>query len=148
MELIQSIFTRMNFFNLQTEIAPRVLATDLDGTLIPLSDCAENRVDLETLKDGLSRDGKEIVFSTGRHFESVLEAISEFRLPRPNWLICDVGASVYCAGEGGHTLYEPYLNHLTEKVGGVTREQVVEAVSELTELESQGPESQGSFKVS
>ena len=44
----------MNHFNPQSEIAPTVLATDLDGTLIPLPDYPENKDDLILLKEALA----------------------------------------------------------------------------------------------
>ncbi|MBC2600284.1 HAD-IIB family hydrolase [Puniceicoccus vermicola] len=138
----------MNLFNLESNLDVRVLGTDLDGTLIPLPDCPENREDLEILKKGLESGGREVVFATGRHFESVLEAIEEFGLPQPQWLICDVGTSIYRAKGGGYELYQPYVDHLSEKSGGIDRTDVEEAVSGIDGLELQGAESQGPFKIS
>ena len=56
----------MEFFNPQAGIRPRVLATDLDGTLIPLEGDARNVEDLETLAERFERSGWSLVFATGR----------------------------------------------------------------------------------
>lgn len=94
----------------------RYLATDLDGTLIPITpeeatrpgqsaggldqETAEKRflesqAALSVLRSDAERcepGGLGIVFVTGRHFESVCEAIVEFDLPIPDWILCDVGS--------------------------------------------------------
>ena len=75
--------------------APHVLATDLDGTLIPLEGHPENHNDLETLAKALQRRAATLVFVTGRHLQSVLDVAQQHRLPLPSWLICDVGTSIY-----------------------------------------------------
>ncbi len=60
---------------------PLVLATDLDGTLIPLANDEQNQRDLRQLKAELSDRDLSLVFVTGRHFESVQQAIAEYHLP-------------------------------------------------------------------
>ena len=73
----------------------RVLATDLDGTLIPLEENRQNQDDLQILATQLVQREVTLLFVTGRHLDSVLEAINEFRLPQPEWIICDVGTSLF-----------------------------------------------------
>lgn len=67
-----------------------ILATDLDGTLVPRDGDPQNLADLKTLAGELEREGTTLIFSTGRHVASVAEAIGRFQLPQPDWLICDV----------------------------------------------------------
>lgn len=93
----------------------KVLATDLDGTLIPLDDQPENQRDLETLKDLLTRHDVELVFVTGRHLDSVKNAIEEYTLPATDWIICDVGTSIYQrVDDGKFELLAPYAEHQRE----------------------------------
>ena len=73
----------------------KFLATDLDGTLIPLEGVIGNRDDLQRLKTLLVEREICIIFVTGRHIESVQAAIDEFDLPVPEFIIADVGSSIY-----------------------------------------------------
>ncbi|MGE9290455.1 MAG: HAD-IIB family hydrolase [Puniceicoccales bacterium] len=138
----------MDLFNLESKFNARVLATDLDGTLIPLPDCPGNVEDLQRLKKALTGGDREVIFATGRHFESVLEAIEQYGLPEPQWLICDVGTSIYRVGMAGYEPYQPYIDHLLEKVGGIDREAVESVMAEVEGIELQGEASQGPFKIS
>ncbi len=79
-------------------LACPVLATDLDGTLIPAQSelgSAQDQLALDELHQYVSLQQLELVFVTGRHLSSILEAIDQFRLPLPNWVIGDVGSSIY-----------------------------------------------------
>ena len=64
----------------------RVLATDLDGTLIPLAGIEQNEFDLRTLASQLEQQRVMLVFVTGRHLASVVGAIQQFQLPPPQVL--------------------------------------------------------------
>ena len=59
----------------------RVLASDLDGTLIPLDGHRGNREDLQTLSNELGRRGVSLIYITGRHFESTMETARATGLP-------------------------------------------------------------------
>jgi glucosylglycerol-phosphate synthase len=70
--------------------APFLLATDLDGTF--LAGTARNRSQLYRLVEG--SDGVRLAWVTGRGLEAVLPLLSDPGLPDPDFLICDVGATV------------------------------------------------------
>ena len=71
--------------------APRLmLATDLDGTF--LAGDAEHRQKLYRLVD--RHPEISLVFVTGRGLEHVMPLLSDPILPRPDYVICDVGATV------------------------------------------------------
>jgi len=74
---------------------PRVLATDLDGTFIPMSDEKDSVEALEQIRGHATDGGLRLVYVSGRHFEFVLDAILTDGLPEPDWILCDVGVSVY-----------------------------------------------------
>lgn len=126
----------------------RVLATDLDGTLIPLPGSKENARDLAELTKKLEDKGREIVFATGRHFESVLDATLTYGLPRPSWMVCDVGSSIFFKKENEYTLYQPYENHLRDLVQGCGREVVLEHLQGKFGLKLQPEECQRPYKIS
>ena len=72
--------------------APKlVLATDLDGTLLAGTQEARRRV--RDLFSGGLTDAK-LIYVTGRGVESILPLLSDSTVPRPDYIIADVGATV------------------------------------------------------
>ncbi|PIQ55643.1 MAG: glucosylglycerol-phosphate synthase [Comamonadaceae bacterium CG12_big_fil_rev_8_21_14_0_65_59_15] len=68
-----------------------VLATDLDGTLLAGTQEARRRV-RDLFSGGLT--GAKLIYVTGRGLESILPLLSDSTLPRPDYIIADVGATV------------------------------------------------------
>lgn len=69
---------------------PLLLATDLDGTF--LAGDAEARTQLYHLVD--AHPDVRLAWVTGRGREAVLPLLADPALPRPDFIICDVGATV------------------------------------------------------
>ncbi len=67
-----------------------VLATDLDGTFLA-GDPAQRTQLYQTLA---RRDDVTLVYVTGRGLEAVLPLLADPILPRPRYIVCDVGATV------------------------------------------------------
>ncbi len=68
----------------------KILVADLDGTLL-----GGQLTDRRRLNAALARHPEvTIVFATGRGLSSVRAALRDPLLPRPRWIIADVGASV------------------------------------------------------
>ena len=131
------------------EFRPKALVTDLDGTLIPLEANEPNGSDLRTLATELSRNDTTIVFCTGRHFASVLQAIRQFQLLDPDWLICDVGTTLRRrVSNDQFELASEYGEHLAEKTDGVTGEALRSTLASIAGLRLQEDEKQGRFKLS
>lgn len=75
---------------LLTNKAPLMIATDLDGTF--LAGGAEDRRQLYRLIE--SQPGISLAWVSGRGLEAVLPLLADPSLPRPDYVICDVGATV------------------------------------------------------
>ena len=109
-----------------------ILATDLDGTLIPSEPMnlksPETRA-LQHLGERAKSGELEIIFVTGRHFESVIHAIQSIQLPTPQWIICDVGSSIYHFNGIEYGLVDCYRNHLHD----ITCNQPPSALSHMFE---------------
>lgn len=129
--------------------SPSALVTDLDGTLIPLPDNPQHRLDLDVLVSELQNKNATLVFSTGRHFASVERAIAEFRLPQPEWMICDVGTSIRHRTAAGQfelvTEYEAYLDAIIQ---GMSVGRLRTILASIEGLRPQEDEKQGAFKLS
>lgn len=127
----------------------QALATDLDGTLIPLDGNSENLDDLKSLTQLLADATVELLFVTGRHFESVAEAMREKHLPTPNWIICDVGTTILqrdAAGE--YSKLSEYRNALSSITQHLERDDLEKILSDVEGLRRQEEEKQGEFKLS
>ena len=138
----------MTEFNPQSGIPPTVLATDLDGTFLPLLGNAENLADLEVIKRDIRRAGVKLIYVTGRHLESVNSAVMNFRIPVPDWMICDVGASIYRVDDGSVKEFEPYADHLLGIVNGDGRESIERLLETVRKITLQDPERQHRYKIS
>jgi HAD superfamily hydrolase (TIGR01484 family) len=127
---------------------PLVLATDLDGTLIPLDDSPEHRGDLATLERELAERDAALVFVTGRHLGSVRKVLRHVPLPSPTWILCDVGTTI-CRVEEGRTLpSHDYAQALSEISGSVSLESLRPDLERIEGLRVQEAEKLGPFKLS
>ncbi len=128
-----------------------ILATDLDGTLIPPEGSPTNSPEhqaLMRLKDGNRKGELEIVFVTGRHFQSVAKVMRERQLPDPAWIICDVGSSLYLREETGYQRVSDYVNHLNDLTGYFAVGRLRDALKPINHMVLQEPEKQGNHKLS
>lgn len=138
----------MTEFNPQSKFPPTVLATDLDGTFIPLDDNPDNISALEILKREFFSTNNKLIYVTGRHLSSVESAVGTFQLPVPDWMICDVGTSIYRIDGGDPAIFNPYEEHLSTLVGDVQRNEIEDLLSDVSEITLQSPERQQRFKIS
>ena len=126
---------------------PRVLATDLDGTFIPLSADPRQWDALDAFRRLNSRGAFLLVFATGRHLESTLDAVRQFNLPIPNWIVCDVGTSIHRRVSNAFVPFAPFDDHLAQSVRGHDRTAVESALGGISGLSLQPPERQRPFKI-
>ncbi|MFG3114747.1 trehalose-6-phosphate synthase [Streptomyces sp. NPDC048197] len=110
--------------------APKVLVTDLDGTLL-----GGDRADRRRLRAALDRHPEvTVVFATGRSLASVERILDRDPLvPRPRWIIADVGASVIDGSDRSRV--DVVQNQLREGWPGHRR--VRERMARFPELEYQ-----------
>ena len=73
----------------------KLLCTDLDRTLLPNGEAVEEPRAREQLADYLRQHQVCLAFVTGRDKERVQRAINEYQLPPPDYVIADVGTTLY-----------------------------------------------------
>ena len=130
-------------------ITRNLLASDLDGTLIPLERTPERLAEVRSLVDALqSADGLLLAYVTGRHLALARSGIVEVGLPDPDWFVCDVGTSVYRRTDGGYVADEGYRSAMREAFGGISAVDVQRALGSIEGVSLQEKEKQGEFKVS
>ena len=129
---------------------PKMLASDLDGTLIPpVFD--EARVDeIRRFGEAVSDRRLRLAYVTGRDLGLAIRGIERFGLPEPELLVCDVGTSVYVRsrGQGAFVPDDPYRARMLDAFGGATRDDIAGALARLPGLALQEGRRQAEFKVS
>ncbi len=76
-----------------------LLCTDLDRTLIPNGYQAESPMARSYFSGFAARPEVVLVYVSGRHRGLVQEAIKEYHLPVPDFVIGDVGTTIYRVGQ-------------------------------------------------
>lgn len=136
-------------FVVSESIKVKVLATDMDGTFIPLDQNARNQHDLSLLIAAIVQHSIDLMYVTGRDLDLVIDAVQSHGLPSPAWLICDVGTSIYqwnC--DGFYKPVDSYVRHLSQIVGSCDREVIVTKFAGNAELRLQEDQKQTCFKIS
>jgi sucrose-6-phosphatase len=72
-----------------------LICTDLDRTLLPNGKQVESPSARKHFTRLVARPEITLAYVSGRHRELVAEAILEYQLPNPDWIIADVGTTLY-----------------------------------------------------
>lgn len=126
-----------------------LLATDMDGTVIPLEESPRRQAEVAEFRAAMEdRDDVILAYVTGRDLEMALAGIQRFRLPVPDLLACDVGTGVY-RREGERFVPDPvYRDRMREAMGGMTASGIQEVLQGAPGLRLQEGGGGGEYKVS
>ena len=126
-----------------------LLATDMDGTVIPTQPTRarleETREFAATLE---SRREIALAYITGRYLALAGEGIATYGLPQPDYLVCDVGTSLYSRSDSGFTVDSAYRELMIEASGGLKGSSIHREVGDVDGLRLQEPPKQSEFKTS
>ncbi|MDX1594224.1 MAG: HAD-IIB family hydrolase [Gammaproteobacteria bacterium] len=125
-----------------------LLCTDLDRTLLPNGPQSESPGARTRFAAVAARPEVTLGYVTGRHRELVEQAIANYRLPVPDYVIADVGTTLFHVGDGGWTADAEWRAHQAYDWSGHHREEVRELLGEFADLRPQPADRQGEFKIS
>lgn len=127
-----------------------LLAADLDGTLIPTTDTPAYRQALSDFREAVQDAGASLrlAYVTGRHYELARDGITRWALPSPDFLVCDVGTSVYRREHGRFVPDRAFTGEMRAALGGRDASSVRAALSRLEDLALQEDIQQSEFKAS
>ncbi|HUF76972.1 MAG TPA: HAD-IIB family hydrolase [Longimicrobiales bacterium] len=140
--------SRVGSKSISRAAAAKLLASDLDGTLIPPPN-HPNDGGVAELRQALERArGVAVAYVTGRSRLLALEGIRRHELPPPALLVCDVGTSVFVVEDGEYVPDPGYRELMLEALGGAEPAGARDLLAQLEGLELQEEHSQTEFKLS
>ncbi len=128
--------------------SPLLICTDLDRTLIPNGVQAESPGAMDTFKSLVSRPNVTLAFVTGRHRELVEAAIEEYRLPQPDYVVADVGTTIYKLDSGEWNSWERWEQEIGPAWAGLSGDDIHQLIRDISELKLQEQQKQNRFKLS
>ena len=126
----------------QTEKKTRILACDIDGTLL---DGGLPTAGLDTIRALVDLKGPQLVlvYATGRSLESTFDLISRGILPRPHAIAANVGTEIWI-----NPFEQLDAEYQSEVKTGYSRERVVAAAVSFSQITLQPDEFQSPIKAS
>lgn len=127
---------------------PILIATDLDRTLIPNGEQEESPGARDRFRAFVARPEVTLVFVTGRHRGIILDAIEEWQLPQPDYVIADVGASLYQVENHKWRSLSEWQSHIGKGWPDGGCDAIATLLQDVVELTLQESEKQNVFKLS
>ena len=126
-----------------------LLASDMDGTVIPLEETPRRQEELAAFNAAMEgAPHMHLAYVTGRDLPLALKGIRQYGLPKPDILVCDVGTSVYHATPDGFEEDLEYIRLMEEARGGLDVREVRHEMGRVSHLLLQPEERQTESKLS
>jgi HAD superfamily hydrolase (TIGR01484 family) len=125
-----------------------LLCSDLDRTLIPNGIQEESAPARQVLRKIAAHPNVYLSYVSGRDKKLILDAIEAFDLPLPEYVIGDVGTTLYRIVNGNWHLSEDWRREISRDWKGLDWEQRAKIVADIKEIWLQEPEKQNQYKLS
>lgn len=126
-----------------------LICTDLDRTLIPNGPQSESADAREHFAALVAHPEVTLAYVTGRHRVLVEQAIVNYRLPAPDFVVGDVGTTIYYVGPRHdwrrQTAWE---NEIAKDWGGKTHADIKALARDIPSLRPQAHAKQNDYKLS
>jgi len=125
-----------------------LLCTDLDRTLLPNGPQPESPDAMLRLRQLVRHESVVLVYVTGRDQVLVENAIDEFRLPQPDYVIANVGSTIYQVEQGRWSHWQIWQQEISPDWNGLTHDEMHELFSAIPSLQLQEAAKQNEYKLS
>lgn len=125
-----------------------LLATDLDRTLLPNGAAPESANARSRFRRFAALPEVVLTYVTGRHRGLVEQAIAEYQLPMPDFVIGDVGTSLYAIRDGEWTPDAGWSATIASDWAGQSHDDLASALAGIPGLTLQEASKQGPCKLS
>jgi hypothetical protein len=126
-----------------------LICTDLDRTLIPNGTQPESPGSRDHFATLVARPEVTLAYVSGRDRALVQEALERYQLPLPDFVLGDVGTSIYRLEAGLDWQHQPaWQTEIARDWNGLTRSDLQQALQHLPSLQLQETARQNSYKLS
>lgn len=125
-----------------------LVCTDLDRTLIPNGQLPESPEARSLFRQFVGQASVSLAYVTGRHLALVEQAIADYSLPIPDFVIPDVGASIYEHQGQNWQRWQSWDDCLAADWGQKTVADVAALLKDIADCRLQEPEKQSLHKLS
>jgi len=126
----------------------KLLCTDLDRTLLPNGVQTESEHARPILWHFLRSYGVALAYVSGRDINRVQAAISEYNLPEPDYIVGDVGASIYMRDNSGWQPCREWRAQIAKQWRGQDSSYIQRLLADVAALKLQEPDRQKLHKCS
>ena len=125
-----------------------LICTDLDRTLLPNGSQPESPHAREIFAAVSRRDDVELAYVSGRHRDLVMSAIHEYSVPLPDYVIGDVGTSIYTIIDHQWQSWPEWHEAIAPSWNGHDAEHLASWLTDLKSLRLQEESKQNIYKLS
>ncbi len=125
-----------------------LICTDLDRTLLPNGVQPESPEARRRFAVLASRPEVTLAYVTGRHRALVEQAISCYALPRPAYVIADVGTSIYQLSDGQWLAWDQWQTEIAPDWRGADNAALRSLFADLSAVRMQEAAKQNTYKLS
>lgn len=125
-----------------------LLCTDMDRTLLPNGEAPESPAAMPYLKKLVAHDDIQLAYVSGRDRDLVQQAIVDYQLPIPNYVIGDVGTSIYTIDDHGWRLWDDWHEEIKFSWRGLSHDALHDCLRDISSLQLQEDSKQKKFKLS
>lgn len=125
-----------------------LICTDLDRTLIPNGQQSESSNARKLFSKLVSNSQVTLAYVSGRDRDLVQQAIEEYQLPVPNFVVADVGSTIYKVEENQWLRVQDWDRKIALDWQNNTQSDLVYLFSDLKQCRLQEKQKQGLHKLS
>lgn len=125
-----------------------LLCTDLDRTLLPNGNQPESPDARNLFKRLAARPEITLAYVSGRHRSLVEDAIREYDLPEPNWVIGDVGTTLHQVTSGEWRYWSAWEKDVSTDWKGIKARALKPLFADISALQLQEESKQNDYKLS
>ncbi|MFZ2170697.1 MAG: HAD-IIB family hydrolase [Methylococcaceae bacterium] len=125
-----------------------LICTDLDRTLLPNGRQPESPGARDYFARLVAYPQVNLAYVSGRHRELVEDAIRDYRLPLPDWVIGDVGTTIYQVGSGEWRHWSEWEQDIAADWRGLAANDLRPLFTDLSSLRLQEEAKQNRYKLS
>jgi HAD superfamily hydrolase (TIGR01484 family) len=116
--------------------------------LIPNGVQPESSGSMELFRDLVGRSNVTLAYVTGRHRELVEDAIEGYQLPQPDYVVADVGTTIYKVSSDDWVVWDQWVREISPAWVGMSVDDIHALLQDISELKLQEQQKQNSFKLS